>query len=197
MREQTSGERFLCVLRAGKWAGRRAGERVNGRPDDRGDGHVHVPCMHTHGGAGGLGEQGRYAGEQATHSNQILSLRTHSDKFSQPPLFYPFSATHHPCYSRIYHTSPTSPFMSSRQKNQERRKRSSNHFLGALRFLQGGSEVCKELLRVPVRHQIKPTFNQEKPQPCATVAVRAWFGPAPHIRGAHTHAVPAVIRLTS
>ena len=39
--------------------------------------------------------------------------------------------------------------------------------------------------------------TEAKHQPCATVAVRAWFGPAPHIRGAHTHAVPAVVRLTS
>ena len=54
------------------------------------------------------------------------------------------------------------------------------------------------LLRVPpkLRHQKKVTFYQEKTNLCATVAVRAWFGPAPHIRGAHTHAVPAVVRLT-
>ena len=43
----------------------------------------------------------------------------------------------------------------------------------------------------------KVTFFQEKTNLCATVAVRVWFGPAPHIRGAHTHAVPAVVRLTS
>ena len=42
-----------------------------GRPDDRGDGHVDVPCVHTHGGRAGW--VARCAGKQATcaHSNQI------------------------------------------------------------------------------------------------------------------------------
>ena len=45
-------------------------------------------------------------------------------------------------------------------------------------------------------HIKKATYLQEKYNLCATVAVRAWFGPAPHVRGAHDRAVPAVVRLT-
>ena len=61
------------LLRADKWVGRRAGGRVigPGRPDDRGDGHVHVPCVHTHGGRASW--VARCTDKQATcaHSNQI------------------------------------------------------------------------------------------------------------------------------
>ena len=61
------------LLRADKWVGRRAGGRVigPGRPDGRGDGHVHVPCVHTHGGRAGW--VARCTDKQATcaHSNQI------------------------------------------------------------------------------------------------------------------------------
>ena len=63
------------------------------------------------------------------------------------------------------------------------------------------SPAARLLLRVPPKAAPKnPNFLQEPPPPtppCATVAVRAWFGPTPHIRGTHTHAVPEVARLTS
>ena len=57
--------------------------------------------------------------------------------------------------------------------------------------------VC-DLPRVPPKlsHQISAFSQRKKTNLCATVAVRAWFGPAPHVGGARTHAVPAVVRLT-
>ena len=41
----------------------------------------------------------------------------------------------------------------------------------------------------------KSLFSKKKPTVRNCDCNRAWFGPAPHVRGAYTHAVPAVVRL--
>ena len=59
--------------------------------------------------------------------------------------------------------------------------------------------VALQVLRVPpkllfyIKH--KSLFPKKKPTVRNCDCNRAWFGPAPHVRGAYTHAVPAVVRL--
>ena len=49
----------------------------------------------------------------------------------------------------------------------------------------------------PMQHamQVKCKLKLTKTLNCGCDG--AWFGPAPHVRGAHAHAVPAVVRLSS
>ena len=98
------------VLRADKWVGRRAGGRVIGprRPDDRGGGHVDVPCVHTHGGRAGW--VARCTGTQATctHSNQIgHSLDKFPNRNPAPRTPCPAPCTRHPMtYPHTPHPAP-------------------------------------------------------------------------------------------
>ena len=90
--------------------GQAGGWRVIGprRPDDRGGGHVDVPCVRTHGGRAGW--VARCTGTQATctHSNQI----GHSRQISQPKprAPHPSPRTLYPVsYALPMHPAPRTP----------------------------------------------------------------------------------------